>query len=347
MRPCAQQTPPIYRADNRIYLIDTCAPQRRAIEHGKIEFHALTHGHYPGVPIHKSILPALSGVGWWNAVGEQDWGLDPHRNEGVEIVFLESGGMVFTVDDRRHNLRAGDLTITRPWQLHCLGDPRIGPGKLHWLILDVGVRRPNQGWRWPEWVSLIPQDLDELTRKLRHNENAVWRSTPDIRHAFEEISFSVEQNKCWSHISRLTISINRLLLGILEALRRQNRTDDPSLTSRERTVTLFLSDLKRNPANLARRWTLDEMAAQCGMGTTSLAKYSRQLVNASPMKFLNRSRCEWAARLLRDRADKTITDIAMECGFESSQYFASQFRRHFRCAPGEYRRRDLRDESPS
>jgi hypothetical protein len=45
--------------------------------------------------------------------------------------------------------------------------------------------------------------------------------------------------------------------------------------------------------------------------------------NLSPMQYLNRVRAEAAAELLK--TDKKIIDIAMECGFSTSQYFATAF----------------------
>jgi AraC family L-rhamnose operon regulatory protein RhaS len=320
-------------------VIDTQGPQQRAIKDGKIEFHGLSHGSYIGTEIPKDVLPGVSSIGWWNAVGEQDWGLEPHRNEGIEIVYLETGGMVFTVDRKRQDLHAGALTITRPWQMHCLGNPNIGPGRLHWLIIDVGVRRPDQPWRWPRWVSLIREDLDELTVKLRHNEQPVWRGTPEIRHDFQAIAEAIRDNRGRSHISHLIVHLNHLLLNILEALRSQQVAEDPALASRARTVALFFEDLKSNPASLAQEWTLERMAAQCGVGVTALVEHCRALTNLTPVKYLGRCRVEYAGRLLREQPDRSITDVAFDCGFSSSQYFASQFRQHFGCTPRGYRKR--------
>ena len=48
--------------------------------------------------------PGLTNVGFWNCRGAQDWGLDWHRNEGLEVVFLETGGMGFEVDDKTRRL---------------------------------------------------------------------------------------------------------------------------------------------------------------------------------------------------------------------------------------------------
>ena len=337
--PSSRPPLPLYRAGDRTWLIDNQQPQRRAIAEGRIECHALSHGHYIGTVIDDDLLPGLSSIGCWDAVGEQDWGLEPHRNEGIEFVYLETGGMVFAVDGRRHALRAGDLTVTRPWQLHRLGDPHIGPGRLHWLIVDVGVRRPHQAWRWPGWVSLIREDLDELTDRLRQNERPVWRGTPQIQHDFGEIAEAHRKNRGRSHISRIVVHLNHLLLNLLEALRAQGGRRDPALTTEERTIALFLEDLKENPSGLAQPWTLRSMAERCGVGVTTFAKYCRRISNTSAMRLLARRRCELAARRLAAESGRSVTDIAFDCGFSSSQYFASQFRRRFGCSPTDYRKK--------
>lgn len=329
-------TKPTYKARNERYEIDRCEPQTHAIEAGKINFHALTKGHYPGTRVPENILPGLNSIGFWNAGAAQDWGEDPHRNEGVEITFLETGSMVFTADQMRHNLRAGQFTITRPWQLHKLGAPNIGPGRLHWLIIDVGVRRPHQNWHWPAWMVLTKDDLAELTRKLRHNENPVWSATPAITQCFRELARTVE---IWDRphaVSRLATYLNQLFLSILDALSEQQKQETPNLTSRQRTVELFLQEVENNPAVSQEMWTINSMANHCGMGVTAFAKYCRDLVNAGPMEFLNRCRLDRAAQQLRANSGLSITEIAMACGFNSSQYFATRFRQRFHVSPSRF-----------
>ncbi len=334
----SRQLAPIYRTRRTRFEIDRCVPQLRAVEEGKIEFHALSKGHYPGVRMRPAALPGLNSLGYWDASRPQDWGLDPHRNEGVEITFLETGAMTLTVDERRFELHAGDFTVTRPWQLHKLGAPNIGPGRLHWLILDVGVRRPNQEWRWPKWLTLTSHDRTELTRKLRHNESPVWKASPEIAATFRGLAECIQR---WNqtHVESRTINLlNQLLIAMLDALTQQQTHQNPELTSRPRTVELFLRDLA-NPtgASCCEPWTLGTMAAQCGMGITTFSKYCRELVNAGPVEYLNHCRLDRAARLMRETAERSITDIAFESGFNSSQYFATAFRKRFRATPREYR----------
>lgn len=330
--------PPIYQSGPNRFEIDTCKPQLKALSEGKIELHALSKGYYPGKRIHSNMLPGLSSVGFWNCRGSQDWGLDPHRNEGLEVVFLETGSTAFEVDDRVHRLKADHLTITRPWQLHRLGDPHIGRGRLFWLILDVHVRRPNQDWKWPSWIVLAPDDLAELTRKLRHGDQSVWMGNPRIREVFRQIGGCVMDWPVGRVASRLAVAVNRLMVELLEVLAEQQGDDELALESRRRTVELFLNDLSRNPASSAEPWTLAGMAGHCGMGITSMTKYCREIVNNGPMAYLNQCRLEHAARALREEPESSITRIGLRVGFNSSQYFATNFRKRYRMTPMEYRR---------
>ncbi len=332
-----RQRPPIYQIGNRSYLIDTNRPQLRAIKEGKIDFHALSHGHYPGQVLTRRDLSGLSTIGYWDAIGAQDWGEEAHRNEGVEIHLLETGAMPLVVDGKRYHLRAGDMKITRPWQLHHLGAPHIGPGRINWFVLDVGVRRPDQEWQWPAWVNLTREDLAELTVRLRHNEDPVRRSTPEIRHHFRRIAEAIRMNRGRTHLSHIAVHVSHLLLSLLEFLRAGKATGNPYLSTSRRTVELFLTDLRLNPASLGRPWTLQGMAGHCGVGTTLFARHCRELVNTSPARYLLHSRLDLAARRLRAEPGIPITTIALECGFSASQYFASRFRRRFGTTPRDYR----------
>jgi AraC-like DNA-binding protein len=330
---------PIYHACGERYEIDHCEPQHRAIQSGKIDFHALTKGHYLGSPIPQNVLPGLTNIGFWNAGGHQDWGLDLHRNEGIEIMFLETGAMAFVADRKRFDLRAGNFTITRPWQLHKLGAPNIGPGRLHWLILDVGVRRPHQDWRWPKWLMLTKADLAELTRRLRHNENPVWDATPDITHAFRALAGCIAEWGQPHALSRLSAHVNLLFVAILRALANQPLREDKDLTSPRRTVEIFLHDLESGRLDVGQVWPLETMARHCGMGKSTISKYCVEFANVSPVDFLNRCRLERAAQQLRAEKTRSITEVALANGYNSSQYFATAFARHFKASPTDYRSR--------
>jgi AraC-like DNA-binding protein/mannose-6-phosphate isomerase-like protein (cupin superfamily) len=332
---------PTFKSQGLRYEIDSCVQQNQAIASGKVEWHGLTKGHYPGALIPRNILPRLSAIGYWDASGDPDWGEEPHRNEGVEVLFLETGTMAFTVDGKRYDLRAGQFTITRPWQLHNLGGPHVGPGLVYWLILDVGVRRRNQSWHWPSWLVLTKDDLSDFTTKLRHNENPVWNSTAEITESYRQIGKTIDTWKKPRSVSHLAAHLNRLFILILEALYTQQKEDSPQLTSTRRTVELFLNELRTSIAVSSDKWSKTSMAERCGIGTTTLLKYCRELVNSGPTEYLNYCRLNHAADLLKNKPELSITDIALQCGFNSSQYFATRFRQQFCTTPQLFRLRKI------
>ena len=331
---------PIYREQRQTYQPDTCQPLVRAVEAGQIYHAVLARGQYPGRRLSRRALPGVKVVGFWDAEQRQDWGLDWHRNEGIELTFLESGTLGFAVEGQEFQLKSGDLTVTRPWQQHRVGNPHIGAGRLHFLILDVGVRRPHQSWRWPTWIVLTAEDLRQLTDILRHNEQPVWRGTSEVARCFHRIAAAVEADRDGSSLSSLAVQINQLLLSVLTMLRRHDVQLDESLSSTRRTVELFWRDLEQNADHLALEWSVHGMARRCGMGVTNFIHHTRQLTNLTPIQYLNRCRLAAAARLLRERPDHSITRIALACGFTSGQYFATLFRRHFGVAPRTFRNGD-------
>lgn len=328
------KTVPIFRGDEETFQADACVPLIAAWERKSVRLEALVHGHYPGKRLPVGALPGLKTVGFWDGEGEQNWGLPWHRNEGVEITYLESGRFSFAVDGKEYALQAGDVTVTRPWQLHRVGNPHVGASRLHWLILDVGVRRPNQEWKWPPWLLLSSEDLAELTDILRHTEQAVWRASADFARCVEGIAQSVESDGQHSAVSGVAVRANELFLLLLELLRERKPRLDRSLSTASRTVQLFLGDLKEHPE---LDWTVGGMAATCGLGVTQFVKHVRLLENMTPMHYVNRCRLERAARLLRAHPGERITEVALECGFASSQYFATVFKRQYGCAPRDYR----------
>jgi AraC family L-rhamnose operon regulatory protein RhaS len=357
-----KELPAIFQDGERTYAADTCEPLKTAAAQGEVSLHAWGHALYPGTLLPRSFLPAVRSVGVWDAPVSQSWGLDRHCNEGLELTYLHRGRTAFEVDGKQWPLRRGCLTITRPWQFHQVGAPHIGACRLTWLILDVGVRRPNQTWRWPEWLVCSEGECQKLTRLLSHNEQPVWQIgreggrefSPEMgRDSSREMSREMSREagaeiEGWFHKlaalvedgsdpleseSKLKLAINGLLLAVLELLEAEQIPLDAYLSTSQRAVQLFLQAL---PEHAASDWDLQAMAHQCGLSRSQFSEYCRQLTGMTPMQYLTHCRVEMAAQMLATRPQATITEIAYACGFNSSQYFATVFRGAKGCAPSAY-----------
>lgn len=329
----------IFLSSRATYHSDRCEALRAAVARGEVKLVAFSRRGYPGEPMPPRMLPEISTIGYWDAAAPQTWGLATHRNEGIEITYLARGKTDFAVGGHKQTLESGHLVITRPWQAHQVGNPNVGACRLCWILLDVGVRRPDQQWRWPQWLVLSPSDRKRLTTLLSHNEQAIWRANAEIGACFDKIAPLLDASPPRSAQTRLVLHINELIVALLDLLRTKAVPLDPRLASTKRSVELFLSAL---PRYVVQPWTLAEMARQCGLGRSRFADYCRQIVNLTPSEYLTRCRIEAAKNKLRDEPSASVTEIALASGFQSSQYFATVFKELTGLTPREYRQRKPR-----
>jgi AraC-like DNA-binding protein len=332
-----------FRSHSELFHADSCEPLKQAAAAGTVRLAALGRRTYPGGRLPRNDLRELCLTGYWDAARDQSWGLDWHRNEGLELSFVEAGQVPFAIEGgRSFLLKPGDLTITRPWQRHRVGNPNITASRFHWLIIDVGVRRPNQHWIWPPWLLYSRAELQRLTTILRHNEQPVWHADEEIARCFRKLGKAASLGATDPDaIARLKILINELIIALAEMLEHRQPQLDESLSSSERAIRLFLKEL---PGRLDEPWTLESMAKNCGLGRSRFAAYCRQITNVSPMEFLTRCRVDAAAELLLKRPDMNITAIAFACGFRSSQYFATVFHQRLQCSPRLWRQQQTGDQ---
>lgn len=332
----------ILRAGGTIYHADTCRSLRVAAARGEVRLTALARGSYPGRHLSPHVLPEVRSVGFWNAAHHQSWGLNWHRNEGVELTYLARGTLNFAVDQNTHMLHKGDVTICRPWQPHRVGAPHITASRLYWLILDVGVRRPEQAWRWPDWLVCTPADRQELTRLLSENNRSVWPAAPEIETYFQRLGEVVEQASGPHLATRLALHVNELLVAVLEMLQRRQAAPVRASGEAQRRVELFLHEL---PARLQEDWPLRAMAGHCRLGRSQFARYCQELTNMTPRQYLQTCRITAAQRMLRGHPERPITQVALDCGFSSSQYFAAVFHQRVGQSPRTWRRAASNDPS--
>ncbi len=321
--------PTVFRQPGSLMYADNCRDLQIAAGRGEVELRAWTRGSYPGTSLGER-LPGICTTGFWDARFQQNWGLKRHCNEGFKIAFLSRGSLRLVVDDTEYELQQGQFIVIRPWQLHSIGEPVVGPSRLLWLILDAGLRRPNESWSWPEWMVFSDEEATTLGKILTQNNQPVWDGNSELGNAFEAIASILSSRTPETGETRLKVALNTVMLALIDRMLEQVPALDPNLSTAQNTVSIFL---RRLPARSEEDWTLELMAEECGLSRTRFADYCKLLTNMSPLQFLQHLRLERASVMLRDAKRPSITDIAMACGFNSSQYFSYAFRKRYGCTP--------------
>jgi AraC family L-rhamnose operon regulatory protein RhaS len=326
----------LFKAGQEVLRADSCRPLIEAVREGSVTLRALARGHYPGGRLKASEAPGVCSLGYWHAAGEQRHGLLPHRNEGVELTMSLQGESAVMADGTSYILRPGQIMITRPWQLHSVGDDRFAKGKIGWLILDVGVRHPHQAWRWPAWVNLTPGDLTLLTRSLRQNEDAIRTASPELREAFRRLVTIAEAETELFRGSRIATGVCDVLVRLLELFHTNPVRLRPALTDSLRSVRLYVHDLL--PQSLPP--SVEAMAEACGLGVTRFGALFKEVTGDTPGDYLVQRRLDEACLLLKSSPALSVEAVGKRVGFSHGNYFARVFRRAFGVTPGVWREQE-------
>jgi len=89
-------------------------------------------------------------------------------------------------------------------------------------------------------------------------------------------------------------------------------------------------------AHLSKSFSLDELAKVALFSPFHFHRIFVAVTGESVNYFTNRVRLERATKLLRF-SDKTMTDIAMDCGYSSAAVFSRVFKKYYDLSPSAYR----------
>ena len=85
-------------------------------------------------------------------------------------------------------------------------------------------------------------------------------------------------------------------------------------------------------------WTTESLAELAGISAFHFHRIFRALTGETMFAFLQRRKLLRSLELINE-GRFTLTEIALECGFDSGSSLSRAFRKHFNCTPTEYRKR--------
>ncbi len=239
-----------------------------------------------------------------------------HTHPGMmEFVYLERGRQVYRVGEEFYTLRQGEVFFTLPDELHDTGSAPEERSSLYYLIIDPERIKERHLFQ-----------REEEYRALTALPERVFRATANLPKALKQLekSFSDEG-------PHFDTRIRNALSGVLLDFITPADAPGPSPLYRIQNSLCYIQSHLDQPIRVAELAPLDRL---------SLAAYNRIFLEAMgipPGEYILRQRIALAKRLLAE-TDRSVTEIAYETGFSSSQYFATVFKRFCNCTPKEYRK---------
>jgi AraC-like DNA-binding protein len=260
-----------------------------------------------------SAVPGLEMVG--RDFHSATLGLREHSHRGTEVCYLASGEVAWVVGRRVMRLVGGMISVIGPGRRHRGEFDAIAPSDLYWAVFQPGKLQPR-----PE---------PGIIRALTGRPYAVM-APGLVRGLFDGIlGECAAAAPGWAAaagalVTRLAVECARLATSRSSAAVRV-----PGPIAEAARV---LSERLESPPSMR------ELARTVGLGPTRFHALFRQRIGLTPRDYLRRLRLARAREELAAAASD-ITTLAIRLGFQSSQQFATTFRKYTGLTPSEFRRR--------
>jgi AraC-like DNA-binding protein len=249
--------------------------------------------------------------------------------DGIGLRLVTEGKFDWLIDGKPYVVYPGDLVLLLPGQTIAGDNDILNIGSFYTIKITVQEQcRIILG----KWSMLSHKEKLSVNQILTHNRHTPVISLKEAQLLIQSL-LSELKNEEVGRQSMINHLLDQLFIYTCRQLVRQSnlRRDFPQ--------TFFnLEQILRK--DLAHQWTVEEMAALIGMGTTVFTEKVKSFSGFSPINYLINIRISEAIKMLK-RAEANVTTIAHATGFYSSQHFATTFKKLTGYTPSEYRKNNL------
>lgn len=247
----------------------------------------------------------------------------PHIHPYYEIFYLVNGDCTFFINHNIYKLNRGDLVIVPAGEIHKSTYPEKGVSER----LVVCFRANKLDWL----KSVIGIDMVEKSLK------AGVISIPEKRRDYVE---ALVNKMLFENMGQDVLSpafINTCLIEMILFIIRCQRYEQNIIKELDVDNQLIQEIATYIYNNYEKKLTLDEMSDKFHISRSYLSKKFRAVTGFGFKEYIINVRIKNACTLLLE-TDKSITDIAFECGFNDSNYFGDAFRNVKGMSPNKYRK---------
>ena len=287
----------------------------------------LQHGRSPEL----ELFPHIVELGARKNSSIQLNSLPAASTECIRIYYVVEGKFEWQIHQQQYMLYPGDVALILPGQKFGSEKGFLDIGSIAWI--HINMQKLENGKMVPgKWSSLSENESLAIAKILLLNNSLVLSKFNEAGRVLQYIQSEL-YNREIGYSTRANQLIDELFITITRQLTKQsNPARDFPKTFMQLEQTLR--------QNLSHQWTVEEMAAVVGMGTTLFNEKVKTYSGFSPINYLINIRISEAIKLLKKK-DISLTDIALDIGFYSSQHFSTTFKKLTGYTPSEFRKNNL------
>ena len=236
-----------------------------------------------------------------------------HWHSYFEITYVQEGQGNYSVNGQEYMMKPGDIIIFNNVEAH--GWKLMGED----MKLLVMIFSPEFV---AEKLSVFDSEyLKPFVERGSNFKNRIGSEEPvshEIRKGIREIYAEWQQQKEGDPLM-IKANILRILTMLIRTYQDESKSGE-MLKEKKSAMKRLEQAISYIDHHYSEKITLDEVAAAAYMSSNYFSSYFRKVTGISFSEYVTRIRISHARELLRD-TDKSVTEIAMECGFHNISNF--------------------------
>jgi AraC-like DNA-binding protein len=247
-----------------------------------------------------------------------------------EFHLLDEGVQPHIIADEEYILNGGDVLIVFPFEEHSSGSNPENRGRAYWLL--VRVPEKDEGF-----LNLSVAESQILTNTLYNLSPRHFKGNKFLKFYLEKM---IEAYDSGGELMRAEIK-NWALRFVLEVVH-----DNRRYASKQTSPLINESKAYIENNLYEESIPLSQIASFAGLSLSRFKARFKHEVGVSPGNYMNLRKIEKAKERLTESND-SITHIAMDLGFTTSQYFATTFKRYTGHSPRSFRNQLIKADIPN
>lgn len=258
----------------------------------------------------------------------QEEGAPWHWHKAVELFYIPQGTLEYRTPSQQYTFQAGFGGFINSNVPHTTTSHQVQPGDLQLLhLFDPVFIAGSSGSRMDTHYVLPLTTASQAEMVVLNPEEPCHAEILELLRQ----SFQLRPEDRGYEL-KLRAALSQIWLLLLDAAAPQmgKKTRAVHSSAQLKQMMVFIHE------HYSEQLTVKEIAAAASISERLCFYIFKNCLHTTPAEYITRYRLQAACQMLRQTLD-SITNIAFACGFGSSSYFCTCFRRETGLSPLEYR----------
>lgn len=244
--------------------------------------------------------------------------IDHYHKDKIEFVIIVDGIQKYTASGIEYTLYGGDVFITQPNEIHSSGKSPQSVNEILWFQIDLSKSDLFLGLNEQNGLHMFNRILNFEGRKFQLDRLLISK--------FVEAFKFICKNDINEKIKGQSLFIYCLMCLLEE--KPVLTTLSPDIDAAKQYVMLHIHE----------SIGMDELVGKSGLSISRFKQKFKEQIGFTPREYINYMKIDKAKDRIAHSKD-SITDIAFDFSFSTSNYFCVVFKQFTGYSPKEYRRK--------